>query len=288
VELLARFNREQLKRPPPLAILLIAAIGAVDAVGLLIVRSVERYDELLPLLSIAECGLIGVWAGLGSLRGLIRFPLAVAAISLAVAVASLAGMRRSNSSDWFTPFLGCGSMAATAAIGLLATRATGLRLVRAVEGEPAATAPARRFQFSMLQAMIAMTEVGVLAALLKLAYQNGYRDGPVPITATLGQGAVMGFLVLLAAEIAFGRRWANVRLIVAAGFLWGVAWGLMQLSHGAPRGQFYILSFATLLTAMIAAPLAVFRVCGYQFERTARKRSAGAADPIRATGAAQS
>jgi hypothetical protein len=237
------------------------------------VRSNARDEELLGILSIGQCGLIGVWAGLGSLRALIRFPLAIAAVGIAVAVATLsADSGRVSSPEWFTPFVGCASMAATAAIGLLVARAFGLRLVLADERGGATAPPIPRFQFSMLQAMIAMTEVAVLAALLKLAYQIGSREGRAPIAATIGQGAVLALLVLLATWIAFGRRWPNVRLIVAAGLLWGVVWVFVQLSPGASREQYYILSIAAVLTAMITAPLAVFLVCGYRFEHIRRGR----------------
>ena len=123
----------------PLVILLIGAIATVDVVAIQIVRrswtETPRHaagETLLQILLVSQAGLLGVWAGLGSTRMLIRFPVALVGLILAVGGGTISAPP-GPADRWFTTLVGCCGMALTVALALLATRLFGLRLARAAE-----------------------------------------------------------------------------------------------------------------------------------------------------------
>ncbi len=259
---------------PPLVILLIGAIATVDVVAIQIVRrswtETPRHaagETLLQILLVSQAGLLGVWAGLGSTRALIRFPVALVGLILAVGGGILAAPP-GPADRWFTTLVGCCGMALTVALALLATRLFGLRLARAAEQACAGVELGRRFQFSILEALIATAEVAIFAAVLKFAYQAAEAQQSGRILELILQGAVLGLFVLLAVWIAFGRRGKRTASCCRRP---AVGSRLGNLARAVRRLILYLWA-VILLMSTITGPLAVFRVCGHRFERTKRGR----------------
>ncbi len=255
-----------LRRTAPLVWLLLGAIVAIDAATLY-----RRESNLLVLLSVSEACLIGVWAGLGATPGLIRIPLgasAVAALSLAIWDG-----KELDWSSWFGQFVILGTATATTAFGLLALQAFGVRLICASPRDSMKKKTGEPFQFSIRQAIFAMTQAGVFMALLKLACQAANADAVETLTSVAGC-TLFGPFAIAATALAIGRRWALVR-VVALVALSGATLLVLCYSQEIPSEQMpavigYCFVLGSLFISLIAGPLAVFRVCGYRFERRSK------------------
>ena len=270
--------KSALKGIPPLAWLLFAGIASIDTIGpFLGRRSRSSPEELFLLYFISQIGLIGVWAGLSSLSGLVRFPLAVAAVGLIVVVGF--GAPRGADSAWFIWFVVFGSAAAVVAGVLLVVRLIGFRLVRIDEtaGASAAANLPPRFQFSMLQAFLATTVFALFCGFVRFLYglsPPGWPQfGPTIVEIVLIEGAMIGVPAVLASWIAFGRRWAWLRLTIGYVLTFGTIWLITSFGGGRPdEAYFRYAVFGFLLVGQ----LVVFRVCGFRFEYCRRRRIAPA------------
>jgi hypothetical protein len=250
----------------PLVILLVVAIAVTDVVGVFVVQN----HQLLQVCWIgAQACLVAAWAAFGRTPALMRLPLAGVGIAVAVWFGFWGG---GQSTDLFTPLMYSAGILGVAAFGAIVMSLTGLRLIRGTDKTTDGGSHRRRFQFSMLQVMIATTEIGILAAALRFAYQYG-NAGQSTLKETLMVVVVGGIFIqvmFVSAWLALGRHWPSVRLLVAPFLLWTIAREIATL--GASGGYTAQLFRLIMFTAMIAAPLAVFRVCGYRFERIQRGR----------------
>ena len=256
------------RRAPPLILFLIAAIVLVDATGFVAKQGVGQGDGQLgfQILLLSQAVLIGFWAGMGSTPALVRFPLATLGIAIVAAVSP--GYKDLAWPKWCEGFVTSVGPAATVAIALLILRAMGVRLVYGPRyNQKTAMAP-RLFQFSIGQALLAMTEAGMLMALLKFVLQ--FKEAQDAATLDqLWQCAESVLWGLGAAWLAFGRRRPVIRVLSLIALQVGILI-IWKFNDGGDFGLeilpplFVLLS---IVSAGLAGPLAVFRVCGYRFER---------------------
>lgn len=252
-----------LKNIPPPVVLLVVVCLMVDIAQVLLLQQargeISTLWFMLPIIS--QVGLLGVWAGLGRSRALVRLPLVVAAIAI-LAYSPQLSFRLTWESDFEYFFVPLVSMAALTAGGLAVGRAIGFGLVRTTDpsGNPHAM-PKARFQISLRDILVATAEIGVLAGLFLLVRN----DKPDPWFRCFAVFVVAcGVPAILAAWVAFGRRRLALRMGATAVLVGLTAWvagseGQRQGNQVAAPGYSTLTSETTVAQVVAAAPPAESR-----------------------------